>query len=413
MARVYKRTRNGRDDWVADYTDQHGARHRLGFPSRKEAERRLVAIQGEVARGLHTPEHGSLTVAEAGERYLRHCRAERLADMTIRHYSTLVRLHIVESAFGIGQIKVAALTAPQVEEFRLWLLETHRTRIGLAKRILQILRGILAIAQKQGQVAQNVALEAKIRLRRGEKKKLQIGIDIPDVPDIELLLAHCRTKRFARFRPFLLTAVTTGMRVSEIRGLPWSAVDFKGRTITVRQSANDLGAIIPYTKTEAGMERQIQMCPELVEALRAWRFTDWWSYAQHATPRPRPANPHDLVFPSRNGTPLAHNNVMSDYWYPLQLAAGMHGQRRGAKYHFHGLRHFYASYWLREGLAWAELTKLMGHASIAEVHKTYGHLFPGDRDIINKFDKFERLLGLGGDGALPPNPPLRLVRPVR
>jgi integrase len=412
MARVYKRTRNGKDDWVADYTDQHGARHRLGFPSKKAAEGRLVAIQGEVARGLHTPEHGSPTVAEAADHYLRYCEAERLADMTMRHYRTVVRLHIVESASGIGSLKLAALTAPQIEEFRLWLLETYRGRIGLAQRILKALRAILAVAQKQGNVAQNVALGAQIKRRRGEKRKLEIGVDIPDVPDIARLLAHCRSKRFARFRPFLLMAVTTGMRISEIRGLPWSAVDFKGRIITVRQSANDLGTIFPYAKTEAGMGRQIPMCPELVEELRAWRFTDWWSYAQHATPRQRPANPHDLVFPSRNGTPLAHNNVMSDYWYPLQLAAGMHGQRCGAKYRFHGLRHFYASYWLSEEIAWAELTYLMGHSTIAEVHKTYGHLFPGDRDIVTKFDKFERLLGLGDvNDTPPPNRPLQLIRP--
>lgn len=46
-------------------------------------------------------------------------------------------------------------------------------------------------------------------------------------------------------------AVFTGMRSSELRGLPWGAVDFDTETINVRQRADEWG-VIGSPKSEAG-----------------------------------------------------------------------------------------------------------------------------------------------------------------
>jgi hypothetical protein len=61
MASTRKRTRitaNGtkRSTWVADYFDQHGKRHLKTFDTQKAAKTWLIEAQGEVARGVHTPE---------------------------------------------------------------------------------------------------------------------------------------------------------------------------------------------------------------------------------------------------------------------------------------------------------------------------------------------------------------------
>ena len=66
MASGYKRAWSGQDGrervrWVAAYKDQDGRRHNKGFLTRKDAKAFLVLTEGEVARGVHTPESTSIT----------------------------------------------------------------------------------------------------------------------------------------------------------------------------------------------------------------------------------------------------------------------------------------------------------------------------------------------------------------
>jgi len=46
-----------------------------------------------------------------------------------------------------------------------------------------------------------------------------------------------------RLRPLLATAIFTGLRASELRGLTWDAVDLDRRVLTVRQRADRWGTI--------------------------------------------------------------------------------------------------------------------------------------------------------------------------
>jgi len=82
VATVRKRTwRNSKGEqtaWVADYFDQHGSRRIKTFAKKKEADAFLVTTQGEMARGVHTPESGSITVAEACEIWIERGELEKL-----------------------------------------------------------------------------------------------------------------------------------------------------------------------------------------------------------------------------------------------------------------------------------------------------------------------------------------------
>src|SRR3954466_1410115 len=70
MASIRKRTwkSSGEDKtaWIADYLDQGGKRHIKTFARQKDAKDWLVTAQGEVQRGVHTPENASITVAVGG-----------------------------------------------------------------------------------------------------------------------------------------------------------------------------------------------------------------------------------------------------------------------------------------------------------------------------------------------------------
>ena len=99
MATVRKRVRtaaNGEEKiaWVADYHDQHKKRHLKTFATRKAAQVWLVTTQGEVARGVHTPERQSINVYEAAQLWLKRGTVEQLERGTLRGCAALVRLHI-------------------------------------------------------------------------------------------------------------------------------------------------------------------------------------------------------------------------------------------------------------------------------------------------------------------------------
>jgi integrase len=111
MASVYKRAWSGKDGrervrWVAAYKDQDGGRHNKGFRSRKDAKAFLVLTEGEIVRGVHTPESTSVTVAEAARLWLRRGELEKLERSTLRQYKNHVGLHILPL---IGTVKLAAV----------------------------------------------------------------------------------------------------------------------------------------------------------------------------------------------------------------------------------------------------------------------------------------------------------------
>jgi integrase len=363
MASVYKRSWAGQDGrervrWVAAYKDQDGRRHNKGFLTRKDAKAFLVLTEGDIVRGIHTPESSSVTVARAAELWLKRAELEALERSTLRQY----RNHVVTSGL-IGAVKLARLSTPVCETFRDKLLET-RSR-PLARKVLASLKGIVAEAMRRGLVAQNAAEPVKIDVKKRAEGKLTIGVDVPSKEEVNRLLGHVR----GRWRPFFVTAVFTGMRASELRGLTWAAVDFETRVIRVRQRA-DLWGTIGDPKSAAG-NRVIPMAPTVFNTLREWKL---------ACPRRSDGGELGLVFPNGNGNVESHANIGSRGFAPFQRAC--FGE---VKYGLHALRHFFASWAIEQGFTPKRLQALLGHSSIQMTFDTYGHLFPSLEDDHAKF----------------------------
>jgi integrase len=378
MATVRKRVRtaaNGEEKiaWVADYFDQHRRRHLKTFPTRKAAAAWLVETQGEVARGVHTPERQSINVYEAAQLWLQRGRTEDLEKGTMRGYQAVVRLHIAPNdGPGIGAVKLAQLSTPMLEAWRDRLLAKVSRR--LARKILGTMKSILSEAQRRGLVAQNAALPVKVDTKKRELKKLEVGHDIPGKPEIQRLLIACAEPVFVRHRPLLVTAIFTGMRASELRGVPWSAVDFDKKTITVRQRADEWGTI-GQPKSHAG-QREIPMSPTVLNTLREWRLVC-------------PKGELDLVFPNMLGKVQPLSNIAHRVWRPLQRQAGLVDAGGEPLFNFHALRHFAASLWIELGFSPKRLQALLGHSSVQMTFDRYGHLFPSAEDDHERFARGE------------------------
>jgi integrase len=296
--------------WVADYHDQHRTRHLKTFKTQKAAKAWLVETQGEVACGVHTPERQSINVYEAAQLWLERARAEGLEKGTCKAYGVMVERHIGPT---IGAFKLAQLSTPMLEGWRDRLL-ANNTRAP-TRKILGAFKSISSEAQRRGLVAQNAALPVRVDAKKREQKKLEVGRNIPGKTEIQKLLAALNDAHWARHRPLFVTAIFTGMRASELRGLSWSAVDFEKKTVTVRQRADEWGTI-GMPKSHAG-QREIPMAPPVLNALKEWQLCC-------------PKGELDLVFPNTIGKVRALSNIVNRVWHPLQTSAGLVDEKRQA-----------------------------------------------------------------------------------
>jgi integrase len=177
----------------------------------------------------------------------------------------------------------------------------------------------------------------------------------------------------------LATAVFTGMRSSELRGLSWDDVDFEKEVIHVHQRADNWG-VMGRPKSAAG-EREIPMAPIVVNALKEWRL---------ACPKVKPAGGAGegrlgLVFPNGQGRVENHANIANRGFYALQIATGIVDSRGRPKYGLHALRHFFASWAIEREFSPKRVQALLGHSSIQMTFDVYGHLFPNPEDDRAKF----------------------------
>jgi integrase len=360
--------------WQADYVDAAGKRRRKTFERKKDAEAFLLTAKSEVREGTHVADADSATVSEAGKLWIAaRVRAGR-EQTTIDQYQQHLDLHISPL---IGHHKLTALTAPMLRKFEDDLLDSGRSS-AMVRKVLVSLGSLLADAQERGLVARNVVREMSGRRgtsdRRAEKRakgKLRVGVDIPLPAEIKAIIGALE----GRWRPLLLTAIFTGLRASELRGLTWTNVDLTKSIIHVRERA-DRYAVIGKPKSEAG-ERDVPLPPIVTNTLREWKLAGTKSDS-------------GLVFPNLKGRAQAHQPIVREGFMPAQVRAGVSvqdGDEVRAKYSgLHTLRHFYASWCInRRADGGLELPpkvvqERLGHSSINMTMDTYGHLFPSGDD---------------------------------
>jgi integrase len=354
--------------WVTYYTDRAGKRRQKSFDRRRDAESFADTVAVDVRAGLHVPDSQSVTLAEAGRLWLDSCEAAGLERATLVDYRRHLELHIIPL---LGAVKISQLTVPAVRGFA-DALRKDGTSPAMVRKLRVSLSAILTDALERGLVAQNV-IKGMRKQRRGNeadrhKSKLKVGVDIPTPNEVRTLLAHLEE----RWRPLFLTAIFTGLRASELRGLRWDDVDLKRGEIHVRQRA-DRYRVIGRPKSESA-ERSVPLLPMVVNVLREHRLAC-------------PKGEQDLVFANDAGNVYDHASIIKRGLVPLMVKAGIVDGNSEAKYTgLHALRHFYASWCINRKidggleLPLKVVQARLGHASIQMTADTYGHLFPRGDD---------------------------------
>ena len=158
-----------------------------------------------------------------------------------------------------------------------------------------------------------------------------------------------------RDRAMLELAYGTGLRVSEMVGLPRSGVDLRGQSLIVT-GKGDKQRLVPFGRSAA-------------TALQAW--------LERGRPQLAPHARHDAVFVNARGGTLSRMG----WWKVLQ------GHARGAgvtaHVHPHVLRHSFATHLLQGGADLRVVQELLGHANVTTT-AIYTHL---DRGYLREVHK--------------------------
>jgi integrase len=357
MASIRKRRfgpNKEREAWVVDYVDQHGKRRLKTFSTKKDAEAWRTNALHEVQLGIHSAASTSKTVEEIWRLWMADSEANNLEFGTIRQRRQHLKHHVMPF---IGRLRLADLTTPLIYDFDTKLRDGGRS-IAMRRKVITNLKTMLSFAQGRGYVAQNVARGVRVKVDNRETASgpLRAGVDFPTISELNTMIDNA----VGRWRPLIVTAIFTGMRASELRGLRWSDVDLEAGLIHVRQRADAWRNIGP-TKSKAGM-RDIPLAPLAVNTLKQWQPEC-------------PKGELDLVFPNTRGNIELMSNLYSRCWAPLQIKCGITDAGK-PRYGFHMLRHAAASLFIQY-LGWTpkRLQTVMGHTSVTLTFDRYGHLF--------------------------------------
>lgn len=361
-----------KEAWVIDYTDGKGKRRLKTFDRKKDADTFAAASSVQIKEGTHVAESDSTTVAKAGALWIVGGENAGLERSTLDQYRQHLELHIVPF---IGSVKLPSLNIPSVRAFEDRLRGEGRSP-AMVKKIIGSLGSLIADAQERGLISRNPVRDMRggrkgkeKRAERRQKGKLKVGIDIPTREDIKAIVEALQ----GRWRPLLITAIFTGMRASELRGLRWTDVDIEKREIRIHQRADRFNEI-GRPKSEAG-ERTIPVPTLVINSLREWKLAC-------------PKGALGLVFPNGSGNVESLANIINRGLIAAQIDAGMTDKETGkAKYTgLHSLRHWYASWCINRqqdgglGLPAKVVQERLGHSSILMTMDVYGHLFPRGDD---------------------------------
>jgi integrase len=354
--------------WIADYTDGTGKRHQERFKRKGDAEAHEEKQKVAIRAGTHVSLSNDLTVTDAADKWLNRVEANARERGTLKFYREHVNLHILPR---IGKHKLTKLTKGHIEHFRDSLISGDRALSRpTAAKVLRSFKSMLKVVG-----CFHLGDGVNIEIRKRDRAKLEVGRDIPTPAEIARLVKAA----VGKVRVLIMTAASTGLRASELRGLRWHDVDLKAGELHVRQRA-DAWNTIGSPKSD-GSRRTVPVGHELSLALKEWKLAC-------------PKSELDLVFPTSTGAVQHHKNMLEDVERVMK-AAGAVTKDGSPKYALHAFRHFFASWCINakgkggRELPAKEVQSLLGHSSIVMTLDRYGHLFPSgsDRAELNASEK--------------------------
>jgi integrase len=323
-----RKTKNKEERYYIDYqVDGHRVRKALkGVRTRTEAVKVLNAEVSDAQRGKYHFHKKKITFNEMADLFL-----EKYSKPKKRSWKSADRVFIRNMKPFFSGIKLTKITPMMIEDYKMKRLENGAGRRAEEKvsnstinRELQCLRKLFNKAIDWGYARINPVLKVDFLSEKGSIRKRVLSEDeeVRLIAAAPLYLKH-----------MILVALHTGMRKGEVLKLKWENVDFEAQEITIVETKDDEDRIVP-------------MNPFLFNLL--------------------------LPLKSQNGkTEYVFANPMTGTHY-VEIKRAFNGALDEADiedFHFHDLRHSYASRLVRNGADLNTIKELLGHSSITTTQR--------------------------------------------
>lgn len=236
-----------------------------------------------------------------------------------------------------------------IQDVTAWQIERYKAKRGeqfkpaSVNRELALLKHLFSKALEWKRMKENPAKSVK-RLK-GETRRVRYLM--PD--EIQILVSNCDGLLRGFLKPLVTVALHTGARKRELQNLQWPQVDF------------DLG-LISLLDTKNGERRDIPMNETVKATLKGMERES------------------EFVFPNRNEKRIDDAAVQLAFTEAVRMS-------KIEDFHFHDLRHTFASNLVMEGAELNDVRVLLGHKKM-DMTLRYAHLSPKHRaKVVNILDK--------------------------
>lgn len=318
-------------------------RIRRVYPTHAEATEGLEQFKEETRnpKPEPTPEPAiaSITLTEAFARYFKAKARKRSLEEDHR-----IAKHL-KAEFG-EQTPLVEITASRISEYKAKRLAIQKSRRGRVlsvasiNRPLALLRHLLRLAHEEWEL---LAVVPKIRLEKEAQGRLRWLTPEEATKQLD----GCRAQKNPALVDLVELALYTGMRQGELLGLTWGSVD-RSRGVVLLEV------------TKSGRRREVPL-----------------------------NGPADAVLARRAAAGKAEGLVFGTTSWDA-FRKGWEAALEAAKladFHFHDLRHTFASWAVQRGATLPEVKDLLGHSSLAMVMR-YAHLAPEHlRAAVSRLDE--------------------------
>ncbi|MBA3251461.1 MAG: site-specific integrase [Geodermatophilaceae bacterium] len=342
--------------YQARYAGPDAAEHKAPstFDTRMDAEAWLTDRRREISRGEWFTSTLRPKVIRFGE-YSANWLAERtLKPRSRAHYASLLDRLILPT---FAETPLRAITPAAV---RAWHVALGTDRPTLRAHAYGLLRGILATAVSDGEVAANPC-----HIRGAGSSRRVHKIQPASLDELEALVREMP----AKYRAMTLLASWCGLRFGELTELRRKDLDLTNGVIHVRRGIAWVNGrpVVGTPKSAAGI-RDVAIPPHLLPVLRQ-------HVAEHAA-----WGRDGLVFPAVSGGPLASSTLYRSF-YPARARVGRPDLR------WHDLRHTGAVLAAATGATLAELMGRLGHSTPGAALR-YQHAAQGrDAEIASRLSE--------------------------
>lgn len=286
------------------------------------AKRKTEVLEGKLPERIIIKNH---TFNELAEKYSHWASIQRCYDKDKKYT-------IQELKERFNNIPLRRFTTQLVEQFQVDLIKKG-LKPATVNRKLACLKHMFTKAVEWSMVEEEVLKRIrKVKLLKENNRRLRYLTE----EEIQRLLNACDKHLY----PIVFTALNTGMRKDEILSLKWNNIDLKNGYIHIE-------------KTKNAERRDIPMNSELLNLFRRL-FTER-----------KLSSDYVFVNPDTN---TRYMDIKRSFNHACKKA-------KIEDFHFHDLRHTFASHLVMKGVDLTTVKELLGHKSLTMTLR-YSHLAP-------------------------------------